>query len=85
MWLKIKAWMGPVADAIKGTVNARELFRVVVAAIVAGGGLLGLLEGLRNAVPMIVPGAEIAWVTAGVVFAIELFRRFGHGKPLPKP
>lgn len=82
MLAKFLDWLGPVVNAIRGHLNVAELGRVLVAAVVAGGGVLGLLESLRAAVgSIVVDPSDAAAVAAGLTLAIEIVRRLFQGEP----
>lgn len=72
--------LGPHPQSIKGHVNVEELFRALLTAIFAGGGVQGFLALLAPALPAIFPAPHDAALAGAVLTLIlELRRRLNHG------
>lgn len=69
--------------AIKAHLNVDEIFRVAVAALLAGGGAYGVLFAELSHLPQIVTPADAAAASAVMTAIVEVSRRLGHGADLP--
>ena len=84
LFLLIRQFLGSVPGAIRGHLNALELIRVVVTALVAGGGVAGVLQALLAAVGTVFIGpGDAAVATTVITLVLEVVRRLGHGQPVP--
>jgi hypothetical protein len=80
----IRDFLGPAANSLKNHLNARELIRVVVTALVAGGGVAGVLQALLAAVGTVFIGpGDAAVATTVITLVLEVVRRLDHGQPVP--
>lgn len=73
---KLRDWMGPVADSVKGRLNTEEVQRAMVKAVVGGGAtsVVGCFKDPDVLGLVIVPAA------VGVAFGLlDLGRRCRHG------
>lgn len=80
-FLNISAFLGPVADAVKGRVNTEELAKTVVLAFSATG-VVGVLQIVLSHVGAILIAPQDAQAaTLILTFLIEYFRRKQQGDP----
>jgi hypothetical protein len=78
----VAVFAGPAEDSIKGHLNRTELGRVVVAALTAGAGLMGVLNAILANVATIFPSQFDAALGAVIVTVlIDVLRRLRHGAP----
>jgi hypothetical protein len=76
-------FFGPVPGAIKDHLNSAELLRISVAALMAGGGILGILQAILAGVGTIFPAPNDAAAAAFVLtFLLECVRRLSQGHDL---
>lgn len=79
-WLR--AFLGEVPGSIRDHLNTRELVRIALTSLAAGGGLLGLLQAVVLASGSIFPSPADASLAAAVLTLIlEACRRLDHGDP----
>lgn len=83
----VVSFLGPTQNAIKKYISIPELFRSIVTALVAGGGLIGVLLSIQSHLGVIVLDPQFGTVAGVVVFfLIDCARRFEHdAKNPPKP
>ena len=86
---KLIAFLGPVTNSIKGSVNTAEILRVTLTALVSGGGVLGVLAAYQGDLSTILTSpTPVSLAVAGYVltFVTDLVRRLNHGTdPHPCP
>jgi hypothetical protein len=77
----IRDFFGAVPGALKGHLNTIELSRITLAALTAGGGILGLLEAILLGAGTIFPApADAALAALVVTLILESLRRLSHGQ-----
>lgn len=82
----IGKFLGPAVGSIKGHLNIEELLKTLVTAVLAGGGILGVLTALIPVIGVIVPNAADAALATGVLTVIvDVVRRLQHGTAPPTP
>ena len=82
-WGWVRRWLAPVPGAVRDRLCARELVRVLVTAVLAGGGLGPILVTLASNVHLIAPGIDPGWSTTLVALltaAAEALRRLHQGE-----
>lgn len=83
---RIKTFLGPPWNAIRGYLNVVELVKAIVLGLAAGGGVLGVLTALQEALGSIVVDPSMAATIGAIVAAIvDLVRRLPQGKKSPYP
>lgn len=76
----MKTFLQEAPESIRGYLNLRELYRIVLLSIAAGGGAEVIMNNLHNALgSVIVNPNDLAWVSAVFVAIVEIYRRFQHG------
>jgi hypothetical protein len=79
----IRDFFGAVPGALKDHLSTEELLRISITALMAGGGILGLLQAVLLNVGAIFPAPTDAALAAVIVtFLLECSRRLGHGQGL---
>src|SRR4051794_28877150 len=71
--------LGPVPKALAGHLNVQELLRIAVTAVVSGGGAAAILPAVLAHIDLVVAAPDVAVVTAGIAFLVEVVRRLQHG------
>lgn len=87
-WLirQTKTFLGPPWNAIRGYLNVSELIKAIILGFAAGGGVLGVLAALQEALGSIVVDPSMAATIGAIVAAIvDLVRRLPQGKKSPYP
>lgn len=81
----IGRFIGQAPDSIKAHINVDEAVRIAITALLAGGGVYGVIFAELAHLPQLVTPADAAFATAVVTLISETIRRFGHGVALPAP
>src|SRR4051812_8180585 len=77
------AFFAAAPGAVRDHLNVDEMFRVAVAALLAGGGAHGGPVAQTAHLPQIVPPADASAATAVLAAFVEIYRRLNHGATLP--
>jgi cobalamin synthase len=76
----VRDFLGAVPGAVKNHLNTEELARITLTAVVAGGGIFGILEAVMMAAGSIFPAPTDAALAATILAVVlEVFRRLQHG------
>ncbi len=76
-------FLGTVPGSLKKHLNTEELFHITLTALVAGGGMFGLLQMSLNSVGTIFPAPTDAALAGTILTMIlEVIRRLRHGTDL---
>lgn len=81
----VKRFFAAAPGAIRDHLNVAEVLRVAVAALLAGGGVYGVLFAELSHLPQIVTPADAAAAAAVLTAISEIARRLGHGTLPPVP
>lgn len=77
---RIQDFIKEAPDSIRGYLNVRELFRIVLVAIATGKGTEMLFADVHDSLgTILVDPGDMAWVSAMIVSIVEIRRRLNHG------
>ena len=79
----LSSFFAAAPGAIQAHLNVDEIFRIAVTALLAGGGVYGVLFAEVTHLPQIVKPADVSAATAVLAALSEIYRRLGHGAALP--
>ena len=75
----VLAYLGPVDRAIRDHLNVREIVRIIIVTIVAGGGTAGVVSAVKDDLPAIVQPGDVVLAASVLTVIEEVRRRLNHG------
>src|SRR3954468_7146750 len=79
----LRAFFEAVPGALRNHLNTDELVRITITSLMAGVGLLGLLQAVVLNVGVVFPApTDAALAGVAATFLLECLRRLGHGQEL---
>ena len=79
----VRHFFAAVPGSLMDHLNSEELIRIAITALTAGGGVLGIFEGVLGGVARVFPAPADAALAAALLTAIlEVCRRLRHGEEL---
>jgi hypothetical protein len=79
----VRAYFEAAPGALRNHLNAEELARITVTALLAGAVILGILEAILACVGTLFPApTDAAFAGVIVTFLLDCLRRLDHGRPL---
>jgi hypothetical protein len=82
---QVLAFFGEVPSSIRDHLNVDEIVRITVAALLAGGGIGGVMAELVTNLPALISPTDLGLATASIAAILEIARRLGHGITLKVP
>jgi hypothetical protein len=78
---QISQFFKETPNSIRGYINIRELYRIILLALAAGGGTEIMIASLHDSLnTILVNPTDIGWISAVLVATVEILRRFQHGE-----
>lgn len=77
---QILAFLGSAPNAVRDHLNVNELVRIVVAAVMAGGGAYEAFVALAGSIPSWVAPGDVGLATGVLLTLTEVWRRLRQGR-----
>lgn len=78
---QISQFFKETPNSIRGYINVHELYRIILLALAAGGGIEVMIASLHDSLnTILVNPSDMGWISAVLVATVEILRRFQHGE-----